>query len=201
MTTDANTTNTEHPTGTNTGTDPVRRRGTAAGVLGAATVAMGLIAGVFYIFACAIMPALARSDDRVFIEVMQNVNDVIQNPVFFLAFLGALVLTAVAAWQSRGAPHRWWVFAALAAYALAVALTAAVNIPLNDDLAAAGAPTRIAEPAAVRDRFEDTWVAWNVVRAVLSTVALACLARALYLFRRPQASAYLESAAGSSASR
>ncbi|WP_347108071.1 anthrone oxygenase family protein [Streptomyces sp. M41(2017)] len=201
MTTDANTTNTEHPTGTNTGTDLVRRRGTAAGVLGAATVAMGLIAGVFYIFACAIMPALARSDDRVFIEVMQNVNDVIQNPVFFLAFLGALVLTAVAAWQSRGAPHRWWVFAALAAYALAVALTAAVNIPLNDDLAAAGAPTRIAEPAAVRDRFEDTWVAWNVVRAVLSTVALACLARALYLFRRPQASAYLESAAGSSASR
>lgn len=136
MTTDANTTNTEHPTGTG----PVRRRGTAAGVLGAATVAMGLIAGVFYIFACAIMPALARSDDRVFIEVMQNVNDVIQNPVFFLSFLGALALTAVAAWQSRGAPHRWWVFAALAAYALAVVLTAAVNIPLNDDLAAAGAP-------------------------------------------------------------
>ncbi|MGQ4345800.1 anthrone oxygenase family protein [Streptomyces sp. SAS_275] len=201
MTTDANTTNTEHPTGTGTGTGPVRRRGTAAGVLGAATVAMGLIAGVFYIFACAIMPALARSDDRVFIEVMQNVNDVIQNPVFFLSFLGALALTAVAAWQSRAAPHRWWVFAALAAYALAVVLTAAVNIPLNDDLAAAGAPTRIAEPAVVRDRFEDTWVAWNVVRAVLSTVALACLARALYLFRRPQASAYLESATGSSASR
>ncbi|MCX4915033.1 DUF1772 domain-containing protein [Streptomyces sp. NBC_00687] len=201
MTTDANTTNTEHPTGTGTDTGPVRRRGTAAGVLGAATVAMGLIAGVFYIFACAIMPALARSDDRVFIEVMQNVNDVIQNPVFFLSFLGALALTAVAAWQSRGAPHRWWVFAALAAYALAGVLTAAVNIPLNDDLAAAGAPTRIAEPAAVRDRFEDTWVAWNVVRAVLSTVALACLARALYLFRRPQASAYFESATGSSASR
>ncbi|MFD6492088.1 DUF1772 domain-containing protein [Streptomyces sp. NPDC060188] len=195
MTTDAHT-NTAHPAGT--GTEP---HSTAGGVLGAATVATGLIAGVFYIFACAIMPALARSDDRVFIEVMQNINDVIQNPLFFLGFVGALALTAVAAWQSRGAPNRWWVFAAFAAYALVVLLTVAVNVPLNDDLASAGAPARIADPAAVRDHFEDTWVAWNVVRAVLSTVAPACLTRALFLFRRPQPSAYLESATGSSASR
>ncbi|MCX4591631.1 DUF1772 domain-containing protein [Streptomyces sp. NBC_01549] len=177
------------------------RRTTAGGVLGAATVAMGLIAGVFYIFACAVMPSLARSDDRVFIEVMQNVNDVIQNPVFFLSFMGALVLTAVSAWQSRKSPHRWWVFAALAAYALALLFTVAVNIPLNNRLADAGNPATIADPAAVRQRFEDTWVAWNVVRALLSTLALACLARALLLYRRPYTSAYLESAAGSSASR
>lgn len=196
MTTDAHTTNTAHPAGASTGP-----HSTAGAVLGAATVATGLIAGVFYIFACAIMPALARSDDRVFIEVMQNVNDVIQNPLFFLGFVGALALTAVAARQSRGAPNRWWVFAAFAAYALVVLLTVAVNVPLNDDLASAGAPARIADPAAVRDHFEDTWVAWNVVRAVLSTVAPACLTRALFLFRRPQPSAYLESATGSSASR
>lgn len=193
-------------TGRRNVTDPIsgaeRQGGTAAGALGAATVAMGLIAGVFYIFACAIMPALARSDDRVFIEVMRNINDVIQNPVFFLSFFGALALTALSAWQSRGAPHRRWVFAALVAYTLVLLVTVAVNIPLNDDLANAGSPARIAEPAAVRDRFESTWVAWNVVRAVLSTVALVCLTRALHLFRRrPQTSAYLESATGSRASR
>ncbi|MFF3658889.1 anthrone oxygenase family protein [Streptomyces olivochromogenes] len=178
------------------------RRTTAGGVLGAATVAMGLIAGVFYIFACDVMPSLARSDDRVFIEVMQNINDVIQNPVFFLSFMGALVLTAVSAWQLRKSPHRWWVFAALAAYALAFLFTVAVNIPLNNRLADAGNPAAIADPAAVRRRFEDTWVAWNVVRALLSTLALACLARALLLYRhRTYTSAYLESAAGSRASR
>ncbi|MFF3610210.1 DUF1772 domain-containing protein [Streptomyces sp. NPDC002580] len=177
------------------------RRDTAAGVLGAATVATGLLAGVFYAFACAVMPALARSDDRVFIEVMGNVNDVIQNPVFFLSFLGAPALTAVAARRYRGAPNRWWVFAALAACALVLLITVAVSIPLNNGLADAGDPARIADPAAVRDRFEDTWAAWNVVRALLSTVALGCLARALFLSRRPQSSAYLESAAGSSASR
>ncbi|WP_393098592.1 DUF1772 domain-containing protein [Streptomyces sp. LN325] len=173
----------------------------AAGVLGAATVAMGLIAGVFYIFACDVMPSLARSDDRVFIEVMGNINDVIQNPVFFLSFLGALVLTAVSAWQSRRSPHRRWVWAALAAYVLAFLVTTVVNVPLNDRLADAGDPARIADPAAVRERFEDTWVAWNVVRALLSTAALACLARALFLHRGAYPSAYLASAAGSRASR
>ena len=165
-------------------------------VLGAATVAMGLIAGVFYIFACCIMPALARSDDRVYVEVMQDINDVIQNPVFFLSFIGALLLTALSAWQLRGQPYRWWVWAALAAYALGFLTTVAFNIPLNNDLATA------ADPSAAREHFEDPWVAWNVVRAVLSTVALACLARALVLYGRGrQASAYLASAAGSKASR
>jgi len=162
---------------------------------------MGLIAGVFYIFACDFMPALARSDDRVFIEVMQNINDVIQNPVFFLSFMGAPALTAVSAWQLRGSPYRWWVFAALAAYALAFLFTVAVSIPLNNDLADAGNPANIADPAAVRDKFEDPWVAWNIVRALLSTLALACLARALFLRGRIQSSPYLESAAGSRASR
>jgi uncharacterized membrane protein len=178
------------------------RRTTAGGVLGAATVAMGLIAGVFYIFACDVMPSLARSDDRVFIEVMRNINDVIQNPVFFLSFMGALVLTALAAWQSRTSPGRWWVFAALAAYALAFLFTVVVNIPLNNRLADPGDPAKIADPAAVRQRFEDTCVAWNLVGALLSTLASACLARALLLYRnKPYTSAYLESAAGSSASR
>ncbi|MEV6196089.1 anthrone oxygenase family protein [Streptomyces sp. NPDC051920] len=181
--------------------ESTERRDTAAGVLGAATIATGLVAGAFYVFACAVMPALARSDDRVFIEVMRNINEVIQNPVFFLGFLGAPILTAVAAWQSRGTPDRWWVLAALAAYTLAFMVTVTVNVPLNNDLANTGDPARIADPAAVRDRFEDTWVTWNVVRALLSTLALACLARALLRHRRPQASAYLASAAGSRASR
>ncbi|MFF4805424.1 DUF1772 domain-containing protein [Streptomyces sp. NPDC001351] len=149
-------------------------------VLGAATVAMGLIAGVYYIFACCVMPALARSDDRVYVEVMRNINDVIQNPVFFLGFMGALLLTAVASWQLRGQPYRWWVWAALAAYALGFLTTVAVNIPLNNDLA------NMKDPTAAREHFEQAWVAWNVVRAVVTTGALGCLARALVLYGRAE---------------
>lgn len=180
------------------------RPSAATGVLGAATVATGLVAGVFSAFACAVMPALARSDDRVFVRVMTDINDAIQNPVFFAGFLGAPVLTAVCARRSRGSGRRRWVWAALTAHALVLLVTTVVNVPLNDRLAGAGDPARIADPAAVRERFEDTWVAWNVVRALLSTSALVCLVRALTLPQPPhgvRTSAYLESAAGSRASR
>ncbi|WP_078662279.1 anthrone oxygenase family protein [Streptomyces bicolor] len=150
------------------------RNNTVAGaVLGAATVAMGLIAGAFYVFACAVMPGLARSEDRVYVEVMRDINDVIQNPVFLLGFLGALVLTGVSAWRLRGTPYRRWVWAAAVAYGLAFLVTVAFNIPLNDGLEGGG------DPGAQREEFEGPWVAWNVVRGVLSTVALGCLARAL----------------------
>lgn len=142
-------------------------------VLGAATITMGLSAGVFYIFACAVMPALARSDDRTYVEVMRNINSVIQNPVFFLAFLGAPVLTGLAAWQSRGTPYRRWVWAALAAYVVVLFVTTAFSIPLNDALAAQG------DPSALRERFEGPWVAWNGVRAVAATAGVGFLARAL----------------------
>ncbi|MFJ7078200.1 DUF1772 domain-containing protein [Streptomyces sp. NPDC098781] len=155
-----------------------RGNGFAGTVLGAAMVATGLIAGAFYIFACAVMPALARSDDRVYVEVMRDINDVIQNPVFLLGFLGAPVLTAVSAWQLRGEPYRRWVWAALAANGLAFLVTVVFNIPLNDGLDGGG------DPAALREEFEDPWVAWNVVRAALSTVATACLGVALVGYGR-----------------
>ncbi len=173
-------------------------------VLGGAAVTTGLVAGTFYVFSCAVMPALGRSDDRTLIEVMRNINDVIGNPVFFAAFFGALILTVVAAWQQRRSPGpRGWLFAALAVYAVAFLLTSGVNVPLNDELARAGSPARIADPAAVRDRFEDAWAAWNAVRALLCTAAMALLLRASYLTPRhlPQVSAYLASDAGSRASR
>ncbi|MET7735062.1 anthrone oxygenase family protein [Streptomyces sp. NPDC005402] len=141
-------------------------------VLGAATVATGLIAGAFYVFACAVMPALARSDDRVYVEVMRDINEVIQNPVFFLSFLGAPALTAVAAWQARGRDDRRWVWAALATSALAFLVTVVFNVPLNDGLMKNG------DPGALREEFEGPWVAWNVVRTVLLTVTLGLLLKA-----------------------
>lgn len=158
-----------------------RKGGSAGAVLGAAVVTMGLIAGTFYIFSCGVMPGLARSEDRVFIEVMQNTNDAFNNPVFFASFLGALLFTAVSAWQLRGTSSYRWVLAALVLYLVAFAITSAVNVPLNDALADAGDPAKIADPAGVREEFEDPWLAWNAVRALLSTVAIGLLARALVL--------------------
>ncbi|MER5965416.1 anthrone oxygenase family protein [Streptomyces sp. NPDC002057] len=145
----------------------------AGAVLGGATVTTGVLAGVWFAYVCSVMPALARSDDRVFVDVMRNINDVIQNPVFFTPFFAAPVLAAVAAWQHRATRARIWTIAGAVLCVAVFLITSAVNVPLNDALAATS------DPATARAAFEGPWVTWNLVRAVLSTAGFACLLRAM----------------------
>jgi uncharacterized membrane protein len=158
--------------------------GFRAAALLAATVTMGLAAGLFYAFSIAVMPGLARVGDRAFVEAMQRINVAILNGWFALGFVGAPLFTALAAALSLGAGGRRalpWIAAALVLYGAALVITFRVNVPLNDALVAAGEPDRIADPAAVRGGFEASWVRWNAARTVASTAALACLAWALVL--------------------
>lgn len=156
-------------------------------MLGAALVAMGLITGMFYAFDVSVMPGLADVDDRTFVDSMQRINEATLNPVFYLSFMGATLITPVAAvveWRAGRRGAAVWVIAALACYGIAFMVTTAISVPLNDDLVNAGDPATIADLAAVRDDFEGPWVAWNIVRTISSTVALACLGRALVLHGR-----------------
>ncbi|AJT64896.1 anthrone oxygenase family protein [Streptomyces chattanoogensis] len=153
----------------------------------AATVTTGLSAGLFYAFACAVMPGLRQSDDRTFVTAMRRINVAILNGWFALGFFGALVFTAVAAGmhlRADGHAVLPWVVAALALYLVLIGTTFAVNVPLNDRLEAAGETDAHPGPAAVRERFEARWVRWNVVRAVSGTAALGCLVWALVLHGR-----------------
>jgi uncharacterized membrane protein len=167
---------------------PARRRldgdGWTGIVLGAALVAMALTAGLNYTFAVAVMPNLADADDRTFVETVQRYNE---NPVFPLTFTAALVLIVLAAVLQRrhgaGVATRWMV-AALVLYAVVLAVTAGVHIPLNYEIDDAGDPDRIANLARVRDDFEGPWVVWNIVRTVFCTAAVAALAGALLLHGR-----------------
>ena len=153
-------------------------------VLGAAVIAMGLLAGLYYAFDVAVMPALTAADDRTLVDAMQQMIDKIENPAFFLTLLGAPVLAGIALLQARrsgSAEIARWIVAGLALYAVMVVVTVAVHFPLNEDLKAAGDPDRIEDLAAVRDEFVTPWVAWNIVRTVASTAAFGCLAWALVL--------------------
>jgi uncharacterized membrane protein len=153
----------------------------------AATLAMGLAAGLFYTFAIAVMPGLGRSDDRTFVEAMQQMNEAILNGWFALSFGGALVLTGAAAVLHRSGDGRIalpWILAALGLYVVVLLVTMALNVPLNDELANAGRPDSITDLAAVRERFESAWVRWNILRGVVNTVAFGCLAWALVLLGR-----------------
>jgi uncharacterized membrane protein len=164
--------------------DPTGADRNASIVLGAAVFAMGLVAGLYFFSSIAVMPALTAADDRTLVDAMQQMIDKIENPAFFLVFLGAPVLAAVALVQARrsgAAKIAGWIVAGLALYTVMVIVTFAIHVPLNDDLKQAGDPARIGNLAAVRDDFVTPWVAWDIVRTVASTAAFGSLAWALVL--------------------
>jgi uncharacterized membrane protein len=149
-----------------------------------ATLATGLIAGLFYAYANSVMPALARADDRAMIDVMQKINVVIINPWFMVAFLGTVGFTVLAAALHLGREHRStliWIVLALVLNVVAFGVTSGLNVPLNDQLAAAGDPGSIADLAAVRADFEAAWVRWNIARGVFHTLAFLALCGALFV--------------------
>jgi len=151
-----------------------------------ATMTVGMMAGVFVLYAHTIMPGLGRTDDRTFVGAFQAIDRAIINPLFMVTFGGALVFTVLAALFSLGAGRPApWILVALGLYLAVVVVTIAVNVPLNDGIKAAGDPDRV-DLAAVRERFDQArWVRWNLFRAVASTAAFACLAWALVLHGRP----------------
>ena len=64
--------------------------GMFAMLLVGSTVAVGLMAGFFYAYACSVMVGLDRVDDRTFIVTMQWINATVRNAAFAPAFFGSL---------------------------------------------------------------------------------------------------------------
>ena len=157
-------------------------------VLLAATMTMGISAGVFQLYAFAIMPGLRRTDDSTFVAAFQQIDIAIVGPWLFVFFFGSLGFTAVAAALHFGAGDRTtflWIGGALVLYLAVFVITITINVPLNDEIKAAGEAGEIADFAAVRERFHEArWVSGNLFRAVASTVAFGCLALALVSRRR-----------------
>ncbi|ODV00239.1 MAG: hypothetical protein ABT15_29855 [Pseudonocardia sp. SCN 73-27] len=139
----------------------------------ATVVGAGLVAGLFVAFSVSVMPALSRLPAPRAAVVMQQVNRAILNPVFGLLFGGTAVLAVVVAATTgiTGTPLR--LAGALVLLAGVYAVTAAVNVPLNNalDRVDPGGPEII--PAW--ERFAGRWTRWNHVRALTSTVATVLL--------------------------
>jgi uncharacterized membrane protein len=155
------------------------------GTLVAAAITLGLSAGLFYTYSASVMLGLGRSDDRTFVQAMQNINVAIINPWFMAHFIGALVFTAAAAAlhiPKDGRAVLPWVLAALALYLVAIVVTGTQNVPMNDALEAARGADTPQALAAAREAFEGPWVRWNIVRAAASTGALGCITWALVRF-------------------
>lgn len=140
-----------------------------------------LMGGLFFAFSTAVMGALGRLEPAAGIAAMQRINEVIQNPVFFLAFFGPALLAitigvaALAGWsEGRGLP----LIAGSAIYLTGIiAVTVLFNVPMNNALAAADPAS--AEGARIWADYLARWTAWNHVRTVAGLAATACFALGL----------------------
>ncbi|WP_433530832.1 DUF1772 domain-containing protein [Micromonospora sp. CA-263727] len=150
-------------------------------ILAGATLSTGLVAGLFFAYACSVMPGLAATDDRTLVGTMQSINRAILNGWFLSVFLGGplLVAVAVAGYVGDGGAVFGWLVAGLVGHLVTLGVTMRCNVPLNNQLDAAGSVDGITDLAAVRRGFEATWVRWNLVRTVSSVAAFGCLIGAL----------------------
>ncbi|GCA51326.1 DUF1772 domain-containing protein [Sinorhizobium meliloti] len=140
----------------------------------AAAIGSGLMAGLFFVFSVCIMQALSRLPPDQGVAAMNAINVAIQNPLFLSAFmgtalLGLILLVMAFIWGGQGS----YLLAAggLVYLVGTLAVTVAINVPLNDALAAAPAGQAAAE--LWQQRYLTDWVRWNHVRTFASTGALA----------------------------
>jgi uncharacterized membrane protein len=151
------------------------------GVTLVTALACGLVAGVFFAFSTAVMTALDRQPGVQGMTAMQEVNRVIVNPAFMLAFAGGavacvgLAVVAVVRWGQPGSP---WLLAGSLLYTIGgFGLTVVANVPLNDRLDTVS--PKAADAAARWSAYVSDWTAWNHVRTVASLIAAALLLVAL----------------------
>jgi len=145
----------------------------------AAALSTGLSAGLFFAFSNSVMTALGRVPAAAGIAAMQQVNAVIQNPLFFLVFFGpallsvVLIAAALLGWGGGG----WTIAAGLLYLAGIMAVTIVVNVPMNQALEAVDPAS--AAGAALWADYLARWTFWNHVRTASGAGALACYLLAL----------------------
>lgn len=156
--------------------------------LALAAITTALIAGLFYSYSCSVNPGLQRLPDAGYISAMQAINKAILNPVFFLTFMGTLVLLPLAAWLNYDGLSKRFLFLAAATFIYVIGtsgVTILGNVPLNNALEAFnpdGASAK--ELYDARLAFEVPWNNLHAIRTFCSVIALvlvilACLVRPL----------------------
>ncbi len=136
-----------------------------------------LIAGLLYSYSCSVMLGLRSLPDPEFITVMQSINRAIQNPVFFISFMGTLILLPVSTYMHYAQPlsSRFWLLLIATIFYLAgvFCVTAFGNIPLNNTLDKFNLLNAPAETIHLqRINFETRWNNLHTVRTIFSIISL-----------------------------
>jgi len=133
-----------------------------------------LLSGVFFGYTVSVNGALGRLRDEEYVRTMQSINVVIQNPLFFLTFMGPVVLLPFATFLAHdNASMQFWLllFATIIYIVGTFGVTVAGNVPLNDQLAKAD----ISAAHDARNRFEKPWNRLHTIRTVAGVIVTILL--------------------------
>lgn len=136
-------------------------------------VSIGLVAGIFFAFTVAINPALKQLSDATYIQAMQAINKVIENPAFFFAFMGAIIFTPIAAFMQKNKEASILLFIAFVVYLIGVfGITVFMNVPLNNTLAKFMISTASSsELSQARADYAEPWNLWHNIRTIATIIA------------------------------
>lgn len=129
--------------------------------------------GVLFAFSSFVMPGLARLDAADGAAAMQSLNITAVRPPFMSVFFGAAVIDVIAAAVAfaEGFPAVLPAFAAAVYLAGVIGVTAVVNVPLNNRLAAV--PAGEAARSGLWHEYLRRWTAANHVRSLAAALAAA----------------------------
>ena len=134
-----------------------------------------LVTGLFYGYSVSVNGGLHRLNDSEYIKAMQSINAVIQNPLFFVSFIGPVILLPLAAFLQRDSNSMQFALL-LAASVIYIAgsfgLTMVGNVPLNVRLAKFDANKGSGnEIVQARAGFEKPWNRLHAIRTIASIAA------------------------------
>ena len=145
----------------------------------AATLLIGLTAGLCFTWGNAVTPGIGQLDDLGYLQAFQKMNRSIENPLFFVVFLGSLLVGTAAVFNSWGASaiHFRLVLIAVILYFLGViVITVVGNVPLNQILDKTDlASSSLEELRALREKFENPWNRFHGIRVVSGIVSFGLL--------------------------
>lgn len=148
-------------------------------LLAALVLSSGVSAGVFMAFSDFIMRGLGGAAPDAGAAGMISVNRVVLRSVFLTGFFLMTPLAAgLAFWAPDVTPDRvrWFVGLGAGVYAVLVfGVTLVANVPLNKALEASGGE------AAVWERYQRVWTAWNHVRSLGAILAFGLFGLAFAL--------------------
>lgn len=151
-----------------------------------ATLLTGLSAGLLFTWTNAITPGIGRLNDVNYLQAFQHMNRTILNPLFFIVFMGPVLLSFASTYVYRANPAYilWMLVLASVIYFLGVLIVTFLgNIPLNEMLDKTNlADISLEDAKSLRNKFEIKWNNLHLIRTISSTISfllliLTCLLR------------------------